>query len=129
MIPEVALPKRLTLGNQEVEVAIYRLVQEALHNIAKHSGAKKFSVALQGSAKKVRLQISDNGTGFGSNAATSTENFGVAGMRERVKELGGTLRIYSAKNGGTRLQIEIPLESAVVRTMQTLVPNVGTKAS
>ncbi len=129
MIPDVALPARLTLGNQEVEVAIYRLVQEALHNIAKHSGARNFSVALQGSAKRVRLQISDNGAGFGSKTATSTENFGVAGMRERVKELGGTLRIYSGKNGGTRLQIEIPLESAVVRTMQTLLTNVGTKAS
>ncbi|HEV7217404.1 MAG: sensor histidine kinase [Terriglobales bacterium] len=129
MIPDVALPKQLTLDNPEVEIAIYRLVQEALHNIAKHSGARNFSVALQGSAKNVRLQISDNGAGIGSKTATSVENFGVAGMRERVKELGGTLRIYSIKNGGTRLQIEIPLESAVVRTMQTLVPNVGTKAS
>ena len=129
MIPDVSLPKRLTLDNPEVEIAIYRLVQEALHNIAKHSGAKNFSVGLRGSAKRLRLQISDNGAGFGSKTATSVENFGVAGMRERIKELGGTLRIYSIKNGGTRLQIEIPLESAVIRTMQTLVPNVGTKAS
>ena len=123
MIPQVALPKRLSGINSDVELAVYRLVQEALHNIAKHSGARNFSVALQGAAKKLKLRISDNGAGFVSKAAVET--FGVAGMRERVKELDGTLRIFSTKNG-TRIQIEIPLRPG---TIQSLVPDVGAKAS
>jgi two-component system, NarL family, sensor histidine kinase UhpB len=129
MIPHVALPKQLTLINGEVELAVYRLVQEALHNTAKHSGARNFSVALQGTTKRLRMQISDNGAGFGSKTAASAENFGVAGMRERVEELGGRLRIFSVKSGGTRIQIEIPLKSAIVRTIQTQVSHVGAKAS
>ncbi|MGH9529981.1 MAG: sensor histidine kinase [Terriglobales bacterium] len=129
MVAHIVLPNQLSPINSEIEITLYRLVQEALHNISKHSGGRNFSVGLAASAKKVRLQISDDGAGFGSRIAPSMDNFGVAGMRERVKELGGTLRIRSSKSGGTLIQIEIPMKAAVLRNMQTLVPNVGAKAS
>jgi two-component system sensor histidine kinase UhpB len=129
IIPHVALPKELALADREVEIAVYRSVQEALHNISKHSGARNFTVTLQDSAQKLGLEVSDDGAGFASKAVASIENFGLAGMRERVKELGGTLRIHSTKNGGTRVQIEIPLNSAPLRNVQALAPNVGAKAS
>ena len=107
---------------------MYRSVQEALHNISKHSAAKNFSVNLQGSAQKLSLQVNDDGVGFSPKTA-SVESFGLAGMRDRVKDLGGTLKVQSTKDGGTRIQIEIPVKGAELRKVQIMVPNAGAKAS
>src|ERR1017187_4222966 len=101
MKSHLALPKSVASADREIEIAIYRAVQEALHNISKHSGARNFSVTVDNSGKRLRARISDDGVGFQAKAATSAETFGVAGMRERVEEAGGTLRIHSPKSGGT----------------------------
>jgi len=85
----------------ELETTIYRLVQEALTNVVKHSGASRARVAVQVDEHEVAIEVQDDGTGFDPTA--STEGYGLAGMRERVYLAGGTLEIVSG-NEGTRVR-------------------------
>lgn len=109
MKPHLSLPKDLHPLDHEIEVAAYRSVQEGLHNIGRHSAARNFGVALEASSQALTLRIDDDGTGFSGRARKSSQTFGVVGMRERLQELNGILRIHSRKTGGTRIEIEIPL--------------------
>lgn len=90
----------------EVKIALYRIAQEALNNIAKHSDAGAAEVRLEyldedcGGKKAVRLKISDNGRGFDPRAVTS-EHFGVGIMRERAEAIGAELRVESRPGAGT----------------------------
>jgi signal transduction histidine kinase len=113
MTSTLTLPVNVALINRETQIAVYRCVQEALLNISKHSRARNFAVVLESSAELITLQISDNGAGFRAGDSSPAESFGLAGMRERVEELGGTLRIRSGKGTGTRILIQIPVSSAL----------------
>jgi hypothetical protein len=95
-------PTRLT---PEDEGTVYRLVQEALTNIAKHAPAESSSVVVNEDGG-VRVQLSDDGRGF--EPAASSPGFGLVGMRERVELLAGTLLIESAPASGTTIHAEIP---------------------
>jgi signal transduction histidine kinase len=90
----------------DVEGAVYRLVQEALTNIAKHAQAESSSVLVEEADGVVRVQVRDDGRGFDPGA--SSRGFGVVGMRERVELLAGTLLIESAPASGTVIHAEIP---------------------
>ena len=89
----------------DVKVCVYRLVQEALTNAARHSGAKHAQVSVAQSGEKIRAQIVDDGNGF---AAERVRGMGILGMEERVKRLGGSLIIKSARGKGTTVLAEIP---------------------
>ncbi|HET7053785.1 MAG TPA: GAF domain-containing sensor histidine kinase [Solirubrobacterales bacterium] len=91
----------------ELETVLYRLVQEALNNIAKHAGAARVRLQIRCDADRVELLVSDDGAGFDPDAPTS--GFGIAGMRERIELTGGELRIESKQGGGTRLLASVPL--------------------
>src|SRR5256885_10236116 len=86
------LPNNWTAADHDIEVALYRSVQEALHNVAKHSQAANFTVRLEVASEKLTLQIEDDGAGF-SRRAAQTRGFGLTGMRERAAALGGLMRI------------------------------------
>lgn len=94
----------------EVKIALYRIVQEALNNIAKHSGADAAEVRLQyldeecNGKKSVRLKISDNGKGFEPHTVTS-EHFGVGIMRERAEAIGAELCVDSRPGAGTDISL------------------------
>ncbi|NET34425.1 MAG: sensor histidine kinase [Cyanothece sp. SIO1E1] len=90
----------------EVNMALYRVVQEALTNISKHSHATRVHLALQQSATKVQLLLDDNGQGF--NPSANSTGFGLRGMRERVEALGGTFHLSSQPGQGCQIQVEIP---------------------
>ena len=90
-----------------IELALYRLVQEALHNIAKHAQAKTVEIDLSREGDKVRLLITDDGVGFGGQTNFHQHAYGVFGMRERIRSLGGTFRIRSRADRGTRIQVSI----------------------
>lgn len=90
-----------------IELALYRLVQEALHNIAKHAQAKNVEIDLSRKGDKVRLLITDDGVGFGGQTNFDQHAYGVFGMRERIRSLGGTFRIRSRPDRGTRIQVSI----------------------
>jgi signal transduction histidine kinase len=84
-------------------------VQEALHNIAKHSQARHFSVKLEVAASKVTVLIEDDGVGF-SPRAVRDRGFGLEGMRERAAALSGSVTVRSGREKGTRIRLVFPLE-------------------
>lgn len=101
------LQENLAPMDHEVEVALYRSVQEALHNLAKHSQASNFTVRLASSGSKISLQIEDDGVGF-SRRTAHERGFGLTGMRERAAALGGSMKIYSESGKGTQIRILLP---------------------
>ena len=111
MKSHLAFPRELGFLAEDVELAVYRSVQEALNNISKHSGAHHFGVSIELRDGGLMLRIDDDGHGF-SGKVSASEGFGVRGMNARIKELGGSMRIRSQKGGGTIINIEIPLDSS-----------------
>ena len=87
--------------------AVYRMVQEALTNVARHSGATRVRVALEIADERLALSIRDNGSGF--NPDPNRKSFGVLGIRERARTLGGDAHIHTPPGGGTEVEIEVPL--------------------
>jgi signal transduction histidine kinase len=104
------MPGRLT---PETEAAAYRIVQEALTNVAKHANATVCRVYVQQLPSTVLITIEDNGAGFDLTAAAqgADRGLGLIGIRERVSHLQGTLRLESAPGKGTRLTVELPAHS------------------
>lgn len=89
----------------EAELALYRLVQEALHNIAKHANAEHVVIDLGRKDGQVNLRIEDDGAGFVRKSGTRAHTFGIFGMRERIRSLNGTFRIRSRRGRGTRIEV------------------------
>jgi signal transduction histidine kinase len=108
------MPPNLSRLPSEIEIALFRILQESLTNVHRHSGTKKVEVRLTLSESSVSLVVEDHGKGMSRDVlarfAESGTNVGVglAGMRERAKELGGTLEVHSGKKG-TRLHVVIPI--------------------
>jgi signal transduction histidine kinase len=83
-------------------------VQEALHNVARHSRARDAQVRLSMEAGRVDLQVADSGVGFDPQAPGHA-GLGLISMRERVAFLGGELTIHAAPGNGTRIDVTVPL--------------------
>jgi len=90
----------------EIEDAVYRLVQEALHNAVRHSAAECVTVEIAEGDKALRVCVNDDGSGF--DLSSPTEGFGLLGMRERAELAGGTLDLSSVPGGGTTIVAVIP---------------------
>ncbi len=99
----------------EMETALFRVIQEAISNIARHALARNVRLAVTRDALHVRIEIEDDGIGFDlvelSLSPDSVRGLGLLGMRERVELLGGSLDIDTAPGYGTRLRIFVPLEA------------------
>ena len=90
---------------------LYRVTQETLNNVGKHSGASRVTVSLEAENGSVRLRINDDGVGFDPITASrllSEGHFGLAGMRERVELAGGTWTVWSRAGSGTVLTATLP---------------------
>ncbi|HEX2166925.1 MAG TPA: sensor histidine kinase, partial [Longimicrobiales bacterium] len=97
----------------DTELALYRIVQEALSNVARHSGATSARVDLEVTREAVQVVVSDNGRGFAVEQEMSSGGLGLFGMQERGAYLGGTVDIESTPGAGTRVRVSIPrLETA-----------------
>ncbi|HRK88748.1 MAG TPA: two-component regulator propeller domain-containing protein [Anaerolineales bacterium] len=101
----------LTIQNErelplEMEQAVYRVIQEALANIARHSKAKRAGISLVYNHEVLQVVIADDGCGFDMNQ--KAKGMGFRSMRERISSIHGTLQIQSAPGQGTRLIIQIP---------------------
>ena len=94
------------LGDER-RTCLYRVVQEALTNCARHAGAATIQITMQRNNGSVCLLIRDDGLGFDTARARTGQ--GLVGIEERVKELGGSLAVSSWPNRGTLLSVEIPL--------------------
>ena len=92
--------------------ALYRMVQEALTNVARHANASSVAVEIGSTNDRLLVRVQDDGRGFKPDPGR--KSLGVLGIRERARTLGGEARIFSPKEGGTVVEIEIPLERQVV---------------
>jgi len=102
-----ALPGAIPSG---VALCAYRVVQEALGNVARHADAKRAVISVSGSDNVLRVVIKDDGHGFELNHAKG-KGLGLLSMEERVRHLGGTFSILPKPGDGTRIEIRIPLET------------------
>jgi len=94
----------------KIETAVYRIVQESLTNTARHAGATRVSISMFLDAKKLRVEIADNGHGFSRRKIRMLNSAGALGMAQRAAVLNGSLRIDSKIGAGTRVSLRIPLE-------------------
>lgn len=94
-----------------IEIGVFRSIQEALNNVAKHSRASKVIIRLEFTSAFVSAVVEDNGRGFDVAANHGSQSFGLLGMTERVKILDGEITVKSEKNKGTRVFIQVPLNS------------------
>lgn len=90
------------------EQALYRILQEALANVAKHSGASMVGIQLSYTPTSVTLTVQDNGVGFNPKIARA-EGFGLQSMHQRAEELGGSLQLQSNAGRGTKVQVNLPV--------------------
>lgn len=95
-------------------IILYRVLQEALTNIAKHAHASRIWVEFGVDDDQIRLTVQDNGRGLAGGKAVSN-GIGIVGMKERVSLVGGGLGIRSGKNGGTILEASLPLKVGITR--------------
>ena len=100
--PELRLP-------EAIELVCYRVVQEALTNLARHARASQVNIRLKLSPGWLQMNVVDNGIGFNPRNQTRISGFGLVGMRERVAAVGGEFKIWSRPGQGTRLTVRIPL--------------------
>ena len=92
-----------------VQITLYRILQEALTNVARHSGAKAVSIRLARMASALEVAVIDDGCGFDAEAvAVSSHRLGIQSMRERAAMLGGTVR-FSSQSKGTKILVQIPI--------------------
>ncbi len=93
----------------EITLCIFRIAQEALHNIVKHSGAREAKLVLTKTSEAIRLRVVDRGTGFDIEAAKTRKRLGLLSMKERLRLVGGELSIRSRPTEGTQIDVLIPI--------------------
>ena len=101
--------------NANVSLCLYRVVQEALHNIVKHGGAERAFVTLACADGAIELRVADEGRGF-MPGAQGNRGLGLVSMRERVKLLGGEIAIHSSPGAGVKLAVRLPLQPATEKS-------------
>jgi signal transduction histidine kinase len=93
----------------EISLCLFRVLQEALRNAVRHSGAPQVEVELRGTPDEIHLAVSDRGIGFDSRTARGSRGLGLVSMEERLKLLKGSISIESQPNRGTTIHARLPL--------------------
>jgi len=96
----------------DISLCLFRVLQEASQNSAKHSGAPQFEVRLWGASDEAHLMVSDSGSGVEPEAARKGRGLGLISMEERVKFLNGTFSIESKLQRGTTIHARVPLRGS-----------------
>jgi ligand-binding sensor domain-containing protein/two-component sensor histidine kinase len=89
------------------ESELLRIAQEAVTNVVRHAQATRIDIRLQFARRRVEMNIADNGRGFSNNAPIADRHFGIAGMKERAQQIGGSVTVISKENQGTRVRVEV----------------------
>jgi PAS domain S-box-containing protein len=95
----------------EIGLCLFRVLQESLQNVIKHSGVKRVEVRLMEESRQVHLIVSDSGRGFDVGSAMQGKGLGLTSMRERIRLVNGTIAIEAKPVGGTTIEVRVPLES------------------
>jgi two-component system, NarL family, sensor kinase len=119
------IPQNLGRLSPEFETTIFRVVQEGLTNIHRHSGSSTAAIRISQAPEAIRLEISDRGKGIPAGvqlglAGTGRSGVGIQGMRERLRQLGGHLEIQSRRTGTTILAV-LPLRNSTAMDAQHTV--------
>ena len=109
--------ENLQLDSQQ-SVALFRIIQEALNNVAKHSRATELKIILDQHDNMLSLEIRDNGIGFDENHKTNPDSYGLIGMKERVFLLDGELTILGKKGFGTSIKVVMPYRDLEIRSKE-----------
>jgi two-component system sensor histidine kinase UhpB len=96
--------------NPHASLIVFRIMQESLTNIARHSGANRVEIGLTQTNDAINLSIYDNGSGITEDELKSKKSFGIISMKERTASLGGTIDIYRKNDHGTVIKLILPLE-------------------
>ncbi|MEW6054861.1 MAG: PAS domain S-box protein [Nitrospirota bacterium] len=99
--------------DRDISISVFRILQEALTNIARHAAASAIQITLKEKTHSLHMEITDNGRGITDEEIAHPQSFGLIGIRERVKQLGGDVEIGRVPQGGTRLTIRILLGQGV----------------
>ena len=102
----------------EAETHLFRIVQEALTNVARHSGASRVEIRLERDGSRVHLQLTDNGRGLQNGNGASSGGMGLIGMRARARSVGGGLKVESPAAGGLNIELWAPLPDTTVPLSQ-----------
>ena len=102
---------------KEISLCVFRVLQEALQNAAKHSGVRFFRVDLDGKADTVQLTVSDLGVGFDPDDAINGRGLGLISMRERLRLVSGEISIKSQPGSGTTIHARVPFSSSSPQSM------------
>ena len=105
---------------KDVTLCLFRIVQESIRNVIKHSGAGEVSVVLVGTPHVIQLSVSDNGRGFDVNAVEKS-GLGLISMRERLRLVSGVISIHSTA-WGTRIEVSVPLSGSEIRSAEIPLP-------
>ena len=101
---------------EEIELVLFRIIQEALSNIRRHSHATEAEVKIQFDEDKIKITVSDNGKGFDlpKNIVDLTRDgkLGLAGMQERARLINANLIMHSQPGNGTEIFVEVPMQSS-----------------
>jgi len=108
----VVIPEEVGRLAEGTEQAIYRVVQEALHNVVRHARARNVTVQMLRKGENIHVVVEDDGIGIQAKSSTRGNSFGLAGIKERVAMLGGVSEVSSEKGKGTRLEITVPAGQA-----------------
>ncbi len=103
-----------------LDIAVYRIVQEALTNVIKHAGARNARITIRRGESGIAVTIRDDGRGFLPDRTSKTEGLGLLGMRERASAEGGTLQIESSPGKGTTLFVNLPLRPGETDNRDTI---------
>src|SRR5262249_30766830 len=95
-------------SDSRLDIAVFRIFQEVLTNVARHSRATEVKVDLNETDSELLLEVLDNGVGLPPDALTRPDRFGIVGMQERALAAGGRLRFESSEGGGTKVILRIP---------------------
>lgn len=111
----VTLPEAEIRVGEECAIALFRILQEALTNVARHAEASQVDVDLVASAAHITLMIKDNGIGIARERINNPLSHGIRGMFERAYQLGGRVKLESAPGQGTLLAVRIPLSHSAIK--------------
>lgn len=114
---ELKLPDDVRLS-AEASTAVFRTVQEGLTNVAKHSGAKKVSITMIRRKGNLILRMRDDGKGLPKDSLRKHDSFGLIGMLERARHLGGELTLTGTPRTGTQLMLRLPLDAGATPAIQ-----------
>lgn len=109
------LPEKRFAVDDKMSTSLFRVLQEALTNVARHSGATTVDVTLLRTHEEIALIVRDNGRGIGEVKRESRESLGILGMSERVSSFGGALEIIGVPGEGTMVSVKIPLQKRTVK--------------